>query len=704
MNISNIFKRGVTLPVFSILIYSFLTSSLWAEQSTQLNEVVVVGKLDKARQSIAPSLGATEYNINHEAIDSQSQGNNASFNQVILRAPGAAEDSFGQLHIRGEHANLQYRINDVLLPEGISGFGQELDTRFVDNVSLITGSLPAQYGFRTAGIVDIHTPSGVFNQGGNVSLYGGSHNTINPSLTYGGSDKGINYYVTASYLENTLGIENPTKDRSASHDQTQQGKAFAYVSKVIDDTSRLSVMLSGSHGDFEIPNNPGQDPDPDIASFPAGFPTKASEDLNERQTEQNYYTILTYQKALDDLNFQISAFNRDSEVLFRPDINGDLYFNGTASHVDSSIMTNGLQLDGSYILNDTHTLRGGSLFSISTATNDNTSYVFPVDGGGNASDPIAIVDNHQKQGQIYGLYLQDEWKALDHLTINYGGRFDQAYQYINEYQFSPRVNAVYEVDKDTTVHAGYARYFTPPPLDRIQNVDTHLFDGTSNELEVFDSSPVKAERSHAFDIGVTHNVLPELKVGVDAYYKMAKNQLDEGQFGQALVFSPFNYEKGKVYGIEFTANYAKGGFSAYHNIALGRAYGKNITSGEFQFGQDELDYSKDHWVHLDHEQIITGSAGLSYKLDKTKVYADLLYGSGLRKGDFNLQHTGFYNPVNVGIEHTFNLSNFPEFKARFDVVNVFDEAYQLRDGSGIGVGAPQFGQRRGFYGGLSMNF
>src|SRR5271170_283054 len=89
--------------------------------STQLNEVDVIGKLDQARDSIQPSLGATDYNIGTEQINDESQGDNASFNQVILRTPGAAEDSFGQLHIRGEHANLQYRINDVLLPEGLTG-------------------------------------------------------------------------------------------------------------------------------------------------------------------------------------------------------------------------------------------------------------------------------------------------------------------------------------------------------------------------------------------------------------------------------------------------------------------------------------------------------------------------------------------------------------------------------------------------------
>ena len=122
---------------------------------TQLDAIVVTGSLDTERDRIAPDLGATVYTITPSQIETQSQGENAPFNQTLLRAPGVAEDSFGQLHIRGEHANLQYRINDVLIPEGLTGFGQELDTRFLSNVSLITGALPAQYGFHTAGIIDV---------------------------------------------------------------------------------------------------------------------------------------------------------------------------------------------------------------------------------------------------------------------------------------------------------------------------------------------------------------------------------------------------------------------------------------------------------------------------------------------------------------------------------------------------------------------
>ncbi len=109
------------------------------------------------------------------------------------------QDGFGQFHVRDDHNGLQYRINGTILPEGLAVFGQTLSPRLVDKVNILTGALPAQYGLRTAGVIDITTKSGLFQNGGTASIYGGSHNTIQPSLTYGGSSGSTNYFVSGDY-------------------------------------------------------------------------------------------------------------------------------------------------------------------------------------------------------------------------------------------------------------------------------------------------------------------------------------------------------------------------------------------------------------------------------------------------------------------------------------------------------------------------
>ena len=60
--------------------------------------------------------------------------------------------------------------------------------------------------------------------------------------------------------------------------------------------------------------------------------------------------------------------------------------------------------------------------------------------------------------------------------------------------------------------------------------------------------------------------------------------------------------------------------------------------------------------------------------------------------------------VNMGVSHDFTDDGIKGLTLRFDVINMFDQIYQIRNGTGVGVGAPQYGPRRGFYGGVAWAF
>lgn len=271
-------------------------------------------------------------------------------------------------------------------------------------------------------------------------------------------------------------------------------------------------------------------------------------------------------------------------------------------------------------------------------------------------------------------------------------------------QLSPRLGLVYDLTPSTKVHAGYARYFTPPAFELVNGGTINQFQGTTNQTEVTQNDMVKPERSHYFDLGVEQQFGSHLSVGLDAYYKKSTDLLDEGQFGTALIFSPFNYQKGRVMGVELTSNYHDEHFSAYMNLAYSHAQGEGIDSAQFNFGADELAFIANHWVNLDHDQSFTGSAGASYTWNRTTVTTDMLFGSGLRAGFANTEHLPFYAQVNLGLVQKFKEPYIGPFTARLAVLNLFNRVYELRDGSGIGVGAPQFGPQRAFYAGLSKQF
>ncbi len=208
--------------------------------------------------------------------------------------------------------------------------------------------------------------------------------------------------------------------------------------------------------------------------------------------------------------------------------------------------------------------------------------MFPTDAEGNqiSSDPLTIVDDSSKQGTLSSFYVQDEWRIDPRFTFNYGLRFDHVAAFTNEHQLSPRINALWKVTDATAVHAGYARYFTPPPQELVAQASIDLFRNTTNAPVVPVSDTVKAERTHYFDVGVYRMTSHRgWTAGVDAYYKRVTNLLDEGQFGQALILTPFNYAEGRVQGVEFSTTYSRAPWSGYLNLGDQQGQGQEHRLG-----------------------------------------------------------------------------------------------------------------------------
>ncbi len=673
----------------------------------QTEAQVVAGantKFDEARHNILAPIGTSPYELNHQAIEALPQGTNATLDKVLLQAPGVTQDSAasGELHVRNEHGNLQYRINGIMLPDGVGAFGQIIDTGIVGSLALIAGALPAQYGLRTAGVLDIQTKVDAFNNSGSVSVYGGSHGTITPSFEYGGTVGQTQYFVSGRYFGSNLGIENPTPANEAIHDRTAQEKGFVYLSTVLDPTSRLTYIGGVSNSAYQIPNNPGQP-----SNFTAfGVSSFDSSQLNERQHEFSQFNVVAYQKSVDGIDYQVSYFNRYSTLHFMPDAIGDLVINGVASDVYRRSFINGIQEDTAYRIGYAHTLRFGFSVSAERSLVNNTSTVLPVDDTGAPIDaPFTVFDSSAKTGWLIGTYLQDEWKITNNLILNAGLRFDQMYQYVNANQFSPRVSLTWMPFDSTTFHAGYARNFTPPPQVVAAPTNLALVQNTTQQPQVSANDPVRPERSHVFDVGVVQKILPipGLEVGIDAYYKIARDLLDDGQFGAAYVLSGFNYDRAQNYGVELKTSYTNGNFRIYGNVASARQVGTNIVSNQYLFDPVRLAYISSNYINTDHTQLLTASAGASYLWNGTRFSATMIYGSGLRSGFANTSHVPSYTQVNLGLSHEYLLPGWTKpTTVRFDVVNLFDKIYEIRDGSGIGVFAPQFGPRRGFYAGISQ--
>src|SRR5690348_5841179 len=82
--------------------------------STTLTTVEVNAKLDRSLNQLSPNIGASQYVMDSAAIERLPLGDATPLNQILLQAPGVVQDSYGELHVRGDHADLQYRINGVI--------------------------------------------------------------------------------------------------------------------------------------------------------------------------------------------------------------------------------------------------------------------------------------------------------------------------------------------------------------------------------------------------------------------------------------------------------------------------------------------------------------------------------------------------------------------------------------------------------------
>jgi outer membrane receptor protein involved in Fe transport len=683
---------------------------LTMEATGPLTLKVITERLNRARNDLTPVIGATAYRFDQDAIHKLPEGQNTNLAQVLQQAPGVSQDAYAQgqeqIHIHGENGGgIQYRINDIFLPEAVTSFGEIFSPRFVHSITLLTGVLPAEIGYRNEGVIDIRTKDGCIDGGpdnDNFEMYGGQRETVQPSFELGGCKGKFSYYWSGFYEHNSLGLQAPTDSPDPNHDYSDQGQGFGYLSYLVNSDTRLSLVTGVAVNSFEIPPEPGLPQQFKLA----GVPTYPSSEVKENELEQNYYGILSLQGAVGEkLNYQVAAFSRYYELKYGPDQIGDLIYDGVAAKILHTGFINGVQEDTSYKLNSQNTLRAGFYMSGEAIELDDHAQTFHAKDGMQTSEvPFSIVDDNNQIAWLLGFYGQDEWHPTEKLTINFGLRWDWMGAFVTQNQWRPRFAIEYALTHSTTLHAGYARYFKVPPFDQVALETVQKFKNTTNAAPVNSGNDkIEAERDDYFDVGIRQRVIEGLNLGVDGFYNFGHDQLDLAQLAGSVVTAPLNYRESRAWGSDFSLTFEHGGLTAYLNFSYAVLQAQHISAGAFLADDaSEISYIANHWVTLDDDQMFVGSGGTSYQLWGFLLTADAVWGSGYRRGFAN---SGELPPIlqfNAAVVRKFRMPGIGNVEGRVSLINVFDHTYQIRNGSGIGVFSPTYGPRRTLYAGLKI--
>lgn len=363
-------------------------------EATHEEHIIVNARLDEIRSALQSSTGATTYRFTRRDIETNPGGDNTPLNTLLLQAPGVAQDSFGQIHVRGDHNEVQFRLDGVQLPEGLSVFGQALMTRFAHSASLTTGALPSEYGFLQAGVIDITTKNGSADPGGDASIYGGARDYFFPSLQYGGHAGKWDFFATGDFVHNRIGVENPTPSFNAIHDLSNQYHALGHLRYTADENTRISLTGGVSNAQYQLPNNPGQQrqfANPsflDSALSQQVYGSVDSASLNERQKEITDFGILSLQKDMGKVSLQSSIITRYSSLGYSPDPLGDLVYNGISQHAARSVFSTGSQTDVTWKATPRHTVRFGYQVYVERNSSKTDSIVYQQNGAEDDGTPI----------------------------------------------------------------------------------------------------------------------------------------------------------------------------------------------------------------------------------------------------------------------------------------------------------------------------
>lgn len=674
-----------------------------ADEDTPPSMEVLVSAKKNTIENTSPVSQST---ITQQQIREQPRGDQVSLPELLeSTTPSVVSGGYGRIYVRQYEVGLQYRLDGVQLPDlPDNAIGDFFNPRNIESMEVSLGALPAEFGERPSGVINIITPKGAEQTSGSVEINYGSYNTWSPQAQLRGSSKdgSLRYFFSANYHQTDRGLDTPqpvsltqeTQGTSdATHDQAHGGNEFVRLDYSLTNTDQLTALFSNREEFYQIPNFPSSyspsDPLFGVGDFYGNQPYNYTPPgTNDSQSEATLFTELVWKHTFSEKEFiQLGLFYKyfnirvdndpthDLAALLNPSLTNNPDPSNTSLHEARHTNSLGANADFRLRSSENNLFKAGlSTKAYQTSGTVNVTGANPFSGGPTI---LSATDSAPLFGSVEGAYLQEEWKISDQWFLNAGLRFEYMQANYSDAQPSfdqlePRLLLSFMATLDTKLHIYYGRLFNVPLFEDLHDTFSNLAGQAGQTITPYD---IKPEKDNYIEAGLEQKVSETQTATFTAYYKQATDLLDDAQLLNSALQQPFNWAKGYAYGAEFTLRgKITEHWSHYLNYSYGVAKGSGISGGLFAINSSP----SDGYQLLDHVQRHTASAGLTYEMPRLSGSLIGKYGSGLPTGPSN----NFKAPAHTSWDTTlsYNLlgaDSRNRLFATLDVLNIFDNHYAI---------------------------
>ena len=511
---------------------------------------------------------------------------------VTSLVPGAILGHDNLVHLKGNELSLHQCLDGVaFLDNPQHHFSPGYGTQAIESVNVITGGMPAEFGNRLGGVLDIVTKSGRTFQGGSLSLGGSTIVGRRSAVEYGaGGNKWDAYLFSSGFSDGRF--LNPPQTREI-HDLAYGSRSFLKIGYLASQKDRLSLAISAGGANLQLPATTeewlvGLDSSrrtretSAILRWQRTLSPRAllSTSLYQRYTSnrliptsdpvspfaRGFLRTLTQGVKVDALvhtgnhnikmGVDLAMFSPNEDLAFDPrelvDEHGDEHAEDHEGEVVHSEIRFGLAQKAAFAASPSFPPR-----------------VFT------GVEVEALNFRGRRRGGEGSIYIQDRFSPFPNFTVHAGVRYDRYSLVVTDDLVSPRLGLSYHLPRTGTVfRAVYNRYFVPPPLEYIQlasafgtgGIEPHgeehviaalvpgavFSGGGDHEKAAKLFGPVRSLTQHYFEFGIQQPLNPSIVLDVSSYHHQGRNAYENVELSSTRVFLPTTFDGERTWGSDLS--------------------------------------------------------------------------------------------------------------------------------------------------------